>query len=322
MSDNTKVTVGLICYREREQIALTLQSLVEQTALHRISEILLVQNGDCQKTLNCAKTFLKKLPLVIIPNSVNHIGKARAMIVNRAAEPLIAFTDGDCIVPPNWLETLLFHWNHCAPSSPSGVGGPNRLPENTLWKRLVNLSLSHPLGHGWSPQAWKPKAQTVVSHLPTANALFSSHQIKQAGNFSEKCHPAGEDLDLGLRLKKLGPLYLFPDPVVTNDYAASYFQSLRRLFRFGQVRRKNKDKLLIPAFLFAPGFCLFLILGFSCMIWWLPLVAYLIILVLAALQTLIKTRILWALLLPLCWILQHFAYSSGTVSGLLIRRAL
>ena len=207
------------------------------------------------------------------------------------------------------------------PSSPSGVGGANRLPDDTFWKRLVNLSLSHPMGHGWSPQAWKPKAQTSVSHLPTANALFSSHQIKQAGNFSEKCHPVGEDLDLGLRLKTQGPLYLFPDPVVTNDSASSYFQSLKRLFRFGQVRKKNKDKLLIPAFLFAPAFCLFLILGFFHMTWWLPLGGYLVILILAALQTLIKNRTFWALPLPLFWILQHFAYSLGTVSSLFIRRA-
>ena len=318
MSDKTKVTVGLICYREREQISLILQSLVEQTAFHRIGEVLLVQNGNCRQTLNTAKAFLKKLPLVIISHPINHIGKARAMIVDKAVESLIAFTDGDCVVPPNWLETLLAHWNHCTSLSPAGVGGPNRLPGNKLWKKLVNLSVSHFIGHGLSPQAWIPKDRISVSHIPTTNALFSSQKIKQAGNFSKKCHPVGEDL--GLRLKALGPLYLFPEPVVINDFAASYLLHLKRLFRFGQVQWKNKNGLFIFAFLFTPGFCLFFILGFYHSLWWLPFGIYFICLAIAALQVLIKERTHWALFLPLLWCLQHLIYSLGITSGLFSRK--
>ena len=311
--------MGLICYREGEKLSHILQSLVEQRAFHQIGEVLLVQNGDCEQTLNCAKSFLKKLPLAILPHPVNHIGKGRALIVNKAAFPLIAFTDGDCMVPPNWLETLLAHWNHCAALSPAGVGGPNRLPEERLWEKLVNLSVSHFLGHGWSPQAWKPKDQTSVSHLPTTNALFSSHKIKQAGNFSKEHSFVGEDLELGPRLKSQGPLYLFPTPIVINNYASSYFENLKRLFRFGRVRWKNKDWLFLPTFLFTPGFCLFFLLGFHHPIWWLFLTAYFILLSIAALQVLITHRTPWALPLPLFWFLQHFAYSLGTGFGWCIR---
>ncbi|MCY4512080.1 MAG: glycosyltransferase [Bdellovibrionales bacterium] len=320
MLDKTKVTVGLICYREREQIASILQSLVEQTVFHQIGEVLLVQNGDCEQTLNSAKIFLKKLPLIILPHPINHIGKARAMIVNQASEPLIAFTDGDCIVPPNWLETLLIHWNHCADLSPSGVGGPNRLPENHLWKKLMNLSVSHFLGHGWSPQAWKPKNRASVSHIPTTNALFSSQKIKQAGNFSKKFHPVGEDLELGFRLKALGPLYLFPEPLVINNYASSYFMNLKRLFRFGQVQWKNKNSLLALSFSFIPGFCFFLALGFYYLLWWLPLAGYFSFLMIAALQVLTNSRSIWALSLPFFWFLQHSSYSLGVISGLLTQK--
>lgn len=312
--------MGLICYREREQISLTLQSLVEQTAFHQISEVLLVQNGNCEQTLNSAKEFLKKLPLVILSHPVNHIGKARAMIVNQASESLIAFTDGDCIVPKNWLEMLLTHWSHCVALSPAGVGGPNRLPENRFWKKLMNLSVSHFLGHGWSPQAWKPKSRISVSHIPTTNALFSSQKIKQAGNFSKKFHPVGEDLELGFRLKALGPLYLFPEPVVINNYASSYLMNLKRLFRFGQVQWKNKSLFPALSFSFLPGFCFFLIMGFHCLLWWLPLIGYFSFLMLAALQVLTKTRTLWALSLPFFWFLQHSSYSLGVISGLLTQK--
>lgn len=310
--------MGLICYREGEKLSHILQSLAEQTAFHQIGEVLLVQNGTCEQTLNCAKSFVKKLPLIILHHSVNHIGRGRALIVNKAAFPLIAFTDGDCVVSPDWLETLLTYWDHCATLSPTGVGGPNRLPEEKLWKKLVNLSVSHFLGHGWSPQAWKPKNRISVSHIPTTNAIFSSHKIKEAGNFSKEYPFVGEDLELGLRLKELGPLYLFPTPIVINNYSSSYFGNLKRLFRFGQVRWKNKDWLFLPTLLFAPGFGLFFLSGFYHPIGWLFLAAYFILLGAAALQVLITHRTPWALPLPFFWFLQHFAYSLGTGFGLLI----
>ena len=317
MECKTKVTVGLICHREKEKLALTLKSLTKQTAFQNIGEVLLLQNGICEQTLSCAKTFLNRLPLSIIFQPNNHIGKGRAAIINRAAYSLIAWTDGDCLLPPDWLEKLLSHWESCKKLSPAGVGGPNRLPEKPIWRKLTNLSLSHPLGHGWSPQAWKPKKRVSVSHLPTANALFSVSKIKLAGNFSLKCHPIGEDLHLGLRLKNIAPLYLFPAPVVINNHSSSFAQNLQRLFRFGEVRWMNKDFLLIPSFLFIPGFFLFLILGLYHFIYWLPLMLYLILLLQAALQALKNNRTFLTLLLPFVWSSQHFAYSFGVISGLI-----
>ena len=284
MPEQQKVTVGLICYEEKERLSHTLKSLAEQIARHKIGEVLLVQNGTCKRTLAVARSFLKQLPLTILPHPVNHIGRARALIVRRAAFPLLAFTDGDCAVPPDWLKTLLLNWESCKAASPAGVGGPNRLPEKFFWQKTVNLSLCHPLGHGWSPQAHRPKTPRSVFHLPTTNALFSLAKIKTAGNFSEKCHPAGEDLELGRRLRKIGPLYLFPHPTVINDCADTYFQYLKRLFRFGRVRWKNKDKLFAPAFLFAPGFCLFFILGFYHFIFHAVLAGYFVVLILSAFQ--------------------------------------
>ena len=189
MPSKTKVTVGLICYHEKEKLALTLKSLVDQTAFQNIGEVLLLQNGTCEKTLNCAKAFLNKMPLTILSQPDNHIGKGRAVIVNQAAFPLIAWTDGDCLLPSDWLEKLLLNWKNCRNLSPAGVGGPNRLPGKILWQKLVNLSLSHPLGHGWSPQAWSPKKKVPVSHLPTTNGFIFRSQNQVSGKFFPKMPP-------------------------------------------------------------------------------------------------------------------------------------
>ena len=452
MLDKIKVTAGLVFHREKSKLRAALQSLCAQTALDRIGEVLSVQNGNCQETLRHAQAFEGRLPLTVFSGSeggqANHIGAARALIVEKAAFPLIAWTDADCLLPPDWLERLLDNWAAAAvlegmapPSAAvskeknraaaakresllqelsletggalpgglakkalqagamglpgrsggagsfeadgfpgagvglggfsggskgagaagkdagageslaaggaepalaslddslwtlAGCGGPNRLPEKAFWQKLVNLSLSHPLGHGWSPQAYIPPRPVSVSHLPAANALFSVEKIREAGNFSadEKYRRTGEDLDLGLRLSLSGPLYLFPDPVVVNDHSASFVQSLFRLFRFGLVRKRRKDRLLIPALLFAPvllfslsltahrlavvggagalsGNALFLGPG--------PLAAYLLLLALSALQVFFKTQRLLSLVLVFVWPLQHFCYSAGAFLGL------
>ena len=454
--DKIKATLGLVFYKEKAKLKATLESLCEQTALDRIGEVLSVQNGNCQETLRRAEAFKGRLPLTIFPGRPNHIGQARALIVEKASFPLIAFTDADCLLPPDWLERLLNNWTAAAvlegmtplfaaseeektaktesllhelsaeadqagweekplkqaaergfpgggsatgraagasqsgggggssgvfsapgesaalgvlgdemkgtgsgvktetsaegesfadlrpPETASlddslqmlaGAGGPNRLPDRAFWQKLVNLSLSHPLGHGWSPQAYIPPKPATVSHLACANALFSIEKIREAGNFStdEKYRRTGEDLDLGVRLSD--PLYLFPDPAVANDHSSSFAQSLFRLFRFGLVRKRRKDLLLIPALLFAPFFLISLVFsayplflspgtasggfeGFVLSAAPFALAAYFAILVLGALQILFKTRRTVSWLLVFVWPLQHFFYSAGAFSGL------
>ena len=498
MFDKIKATLGLVFYKEKAKLKAALESLCEQTALDRIGEVLSVQNGNCQETLRHAKAFEGRLPLTIFPRRPNHIGQARALIVEKASFPLIAFTDADCLLPPDWLERLLNHWTAAAvlegtaplfaaseeektaktesllhelsaeadqagweekplqqaarrrppgsgkligkggfatdpvasggdparsaaagkastgaqhgrredsagpgakhggglfaedgagggssrvfsapgesaalgvlgdemkgtgsgvktetsaegesfadlrpPETASlddslqmlaGVGGPNRLPERTFWQKLVNLSLSHPLGHGWSPQAYIPPKPAAVSHLAAGNALFSVKKIREAGNFSTdwRYRRTGEDLDLGLRLNN--PLYLFPDPVVVNDHSSSFAQSLFRLFRFGLTRKRRKDLLLIPSLLFAPvlsaslaaaAYPLFLSPGtaagvFKGFVLSAPFVlaAYFAVLSAGALQVFFQTRKILSLLLVFVWPLSAFFYSAGAVSGL------
>ncbi len=307
-----KVTVALVCHREKEKLAGPLEDLKRQTAFSNIGEVLVFQNGNCQQTKKTATSFLRELPLKIFSSSKNHLGLARAELVRRAKYELIAWTDSDCRLPANWLEALISHWENSSNQNVAAIGGPNRLPENKWWKRVVNLSLSHPFGHGWSPQAWKVKKRTKVSHIPTTNGLFLKSAILKAGNFSEKHKTAGEDMDLGIRLSRQGDLLLFPQPVVINDYAGSYFESLKRLFVFGQARSERKDFLSRSSSLFFPSMAGFLILGFFYKYFWLFPLSWLACLFLAGLFVSFKSRAPAGLILPFFWLAQQLFYSAGS----------
>ena len=311
-----KITISLICHKEKESLSYLLQDLKDQTAYQYIGEVLLIQTGQCKETLEIAESFLDKLPLKIFSCSSNNLGLARATLVNKAQYEIIAFTDCDCRLPKSWLEELLAHWNHHYTDNLLAIGGPNRLSEKKFWQKIVNLSLSHPLGHGWSPQAWRVSKKTKTSHIPTTNGLFSKKKILEAGNFCEVYSKIGEDLDLGLRLSKYGELFLFPTPLVENDYANSYRDTLKRLFKFGLLRKKNKNLLFYPTLLFFPITLCFLLLSACKPIFLLPILFYFSLLFIFSLFVFIKSHQKKSFFLPIFWFLQHGAYSLGTNLGL------
>ena len=325
-----------MCYQEKEELAHVLEDLKTQTAFGNIGEVLVFQNGTCKQTRNMAESFLNQLPLKIFSSPLNNLGLARATLVSKSQYDLIAWTDSDCRLPNYWLSDLLNSWR-CTPSVVA-IGGPNRLPEQKWWQKMVNLSLSHPLGHGWSPQAWKVSKSTKVSHIPTTNGIFSKQAILSAGNFSEKYKFVGEDLDLGLRLKKEGDLILFPGPTVTNNYARTYLESLKRLFFFGAIRqdfrlrslkdlffsgkiiRKDKASWFYASFLFSPLMAVFFILGIFQRYFLLPPLLYFLILIFSSFSVGFKNKKIFSLLLPLFWFLQHLFYSAGATWGILCRK--
>ena len=312
-----EITLALVCYQEKNQLADILNDIKQQTAFHQIKEVLLFQNGSCHLTRQVAESFLQVLPLRIFSSSENHLGRARAFLSREARSELIAWTDSDCRLPKTWLSDLLSRFKSLKGEKVVAVGGPNRLPEDSLWQKALNLSLSHPLGHGYSPQAWQVSQKTRVSHIPTTNGLFLKKAVLQAGNFSEKFWFSGEDLDLGLRMNQLGDLFLFPTPLVINHYASSYFESLKRLFIFGKSRGRSKDWILYVCLLFLPIMAFCLALGLTLQAYFLLVPAgYALLLLTSSLWIFFQKKGQWlSFVLPCFWSLQHVFYSAGVLFG-------
>ena len=403
------MTVALVCHNEKERLALVLNDIKSQTFFSQIKEVILFQTGSCQKTRAAAESFKERLPLVFLSSIQNNLGLARAQIVKKAQSDWIAFTDSDCRLKENWLETLVHNAkilmsakdNHAESNIPGGaffqnkknlisvkdkkaaeniggeallqnktaprvkktlygasyipkksaltaqgipsrlsnrqpylkpyklaaVGGPNRLPEDKFWKKMLNLSLNFPVGHAFSAQAWKPKKARLVSHIPTTNGLFFKSAVLSAGSFSKKLSSVGEDLELGIRLSRQGALFLCPQPVVINNYASSYLESLKRLLLFGSIQIQKKGLIFYLALLFLPLFAASFLAVFIALFLpvfvenplfsWISkaggffLFFYFLLLFFYGLVAFIKKKKSFAVLLIFFWFLQHSSYSLG-----------
>ena len=317
--NSSQVTVALVCYQEKENLRFVLGDLKQQTAFYQIGEVLLFQNGTCERTRKTAQDFLTQLPLKILSNSNNNLGFARSEIVKQAKYDWIAWTDGDCRLPENWLESLISHWDKTNQTDLTAIGGPNRLPDNCFWQKAANLSFNFAIGHGWSPQAWIPKQAKKTSHVPTTNGLFLKQAILQAGNFSPNRPLVGEDLDLGYHLKKQGQMLLFPSPIVINNYADTYFDSLKRLFIFGKAQAQKKSLQFYLSMPFIPFMLICFILSFFWKFFLLAPAGYLLLLIFYSCFAILKTRKKTALALPLFWLGQHVFYSLGETVGLFLK---
>jgi GT2 family glycosyltransferase len=138
-------------------------------------------------------------------------GRARNRGVQAAQAPVILFTDDDTAPSPRWIESacafLEAHPDHV------GVEGPTVSPPfDPLYERSIQNNRP---GAYW-----------------TCNVAYRREALDQLGGFAAVFPaPRGEDLDLGYRALRLGPIGFHPDMVVTHYPAHVTIRDMIRVTR-------------------------------------------------------------------------------------------
>lgn len=140
-----KYYIVIPTYNEEKFIALTLQSLVEQTVLP--SKIVVVNDGSTDKTEEIVQSFVSKYPFIILVNKAsNAIHLPGSKVIQAFKKGLrtlddnydiIAKLDADLIFPKNYFETIIKHFE--SDSQIGMVGGFCYIEQNGKWV-LENLT--------------------------------------------------------------------------------------------------------------------------------------------------------------------------------------
>ena len=132
-------------YNEEQFIALTLQSLMEQTGLP--TKVVVVNDGSTDSTAEIVSAFAKEYPFISLVNKTSdaiHLPGSKVInAFNKGLESVdenydfIVKADADLIFPPNYFETLIQHFK--SDDKIGMVGGFCYIEKNGNWI-LENLT--------------------------------------------------------------------------------------------------------------------------------------------------------------------------------------
>jgi glycosyltransferase involved in cell wall biosynthesis len=225
----------------------TIDSLVNQT--YKNIEIIVVDDGSTDGTELLVEGFKKKYKRIKFLKNKKNMGPAasRNKGVKNAKGEIIFFTDSDCFVSENWIETVIKEYKD---EEVVGVGGYLKPGSNNWIAKLENLQNKYLLKIGSKRIKGKEKTPTGYTNSMT----YKKSVFDEVGGFDEHFKlPSGEDVELKKRIAKKGYLVYLPLPVIHLDtYNLDYLTSRIIARGIGTKCPKNKTFRVVYIILMLP----------------------------------------------------------------------
>lgn len=206
-----KISVVIPTYNEERYVERCLNSLVNQTLPRTDFELIVVDGGSTDRTVEIAEEYAD----IVLQQKSKGVGGARNDGVAVASAELIATTDADIILQGNWLARI------CANLEREGVVvtyGPIN-PIEDKFKYRFFIGLFNKIMHVFA-------ILRIFYFTIGSNTAFRRRLFLQVGGYSDM--PAGDDYEIALKLKRKGRIFYDP-------YLPVWF-SMRRMEKFGILR--------------------------------------------------------------------------------------
>jgi glycosyltransferase involved in cell wall biosynthesis len=206
------ISVIVPSFNEEANIATCLESLSHQTVPRDGYEIIVVDGDSRDRTREIAENYAD---LVFIQTS-RKVGGARNDGVLRAKGEIVATTDADCSIPPDWIERIAKDFERYP--EVVQIYGPVDPIEPGI-KNWVSLALANTFARlGYY--------SGTLYYTLGANTAFRREAFVKAGMY--RTIDAGDDLEIARRMRTLGKV-LFDDKMRVGF-------SMRRYQQFGTLK--------------------------------------------------------------------------------------
>ena len=204
-------------------------------------EVLIVDGHSTDNTVEIAR----KHGCNIMYENVGTRGGACNIGVKLAEGDFIVFTDADCVVPKDWLNSLVKHFNE---EKVACIGGPNITPEGDAeFAKCVGTVLSF-LSKPGSRYGLNIDRVTETFHNSGCNVAYRKSAIEEAGWFNEKLITC-EDEELDYRISEKGykilytpyaKVYHYRRPTWKRFYKQAYRYAVGRMQAIRLHRKMGK----------------------------------------------------------------------------------
>ena len=183
---------------EQLHIARCLRSLVALGVSNVPFEVLLVDNGSTDRTLEIAASFYSSLDLTIHRRAGVRISSLRNHGVAQSTASIVVFLDADCVVPPLWLQ-------HVAAASAQVaedgiIGSKYEIPPHSRW-----------VARAWE-RGQAGSTRRLVRYVPGGAMVMHRSIFLRLGGFDESL-TTNEDAELCKRARDQG-FSVTADPVL------------------------------------------------------------------------------------------------------------
>lgn len=175
---------------------------------------------------------------------------ARNRAIARARGAILAFTDDDCSVPPDWLDRALEIFD----SHPGVdvVGGPQLTPrESGFFERMSGIALATRFGAGTMSRRYRREVRPREGgewSLSSANLFIRRSALSGPEPFDPRLFP-NEETQLLAHLAREGRRMLYdPDLVVYHQRRPTFAAFMRQCFGYGsgRARQDRIDRRNLP----------------------------------------------------------------------------
>jgi len=298
-------------YDRPEEVRELLESLSLQT--QKNFEILLIEDGSTQKCDQVAEEYKSKLEIKYFFKENSGRSITRNYGMERASGDYFILFDSDCIIPPQYFETL----NQALQDDyTDAFGGPDNANESfTSMQKAINYSMTSFFTTGGIRGGREAMGKF---HPRSFNMGLSKEVFEKVGGFENMF---GEDIDLSIRIIKAGfKTRLLKNVFVYHKRRVSLKKFYKQVYTFGMARitlfKKYPDSLklvhALPSLMLLMGLSVVVLAIFLCYWFLIPIAAYLVIIFL---DSLFKNKKLYIAALS---IITSFIQIAGYGTGFLL----
>lgn len=231
------VSVGIVFRNESLYLRDLLININKSFPCDVTLEILGIDNNSSDQSAEIFALTAEELNLSysLVRSDHNSMAHGRAEILKIAKNELVYFIDADVRPNSTGIRALLLSW-WSSQNEPtiSAWSGPLIIPQNNSFQKSLRLIQGTWLGNFGSPQMKTDIPEGPIAHAPTANLLVRRSKYLEVGSFDQRFKKTGEDLEIHLRLAKLGSLIRWvPTAYAEHDIARTPIAWLKKCQKYG-----------------------------------------------------------------------------------------
>lgn len=241
-------------YNRPQEINELLQTLTRQT--YRQFEVLVIEDGSVNDARSIVEGYAAELDVHYYFKQNEGQGFTRNFGFSKAKGDYFVIFDSDCLIPPDYLETVN---NYLFEHRLDAYGGPDGAHHSfTPVQKAISYSMTSPLTTG----GIRGNKKHIGQFHPRSFNMGISRQVWQkSGGFI--LTRLGEDIEFSIRIHRMGfKIGLIPGATVYHKRRTSFMQFYKQLHFFGRARiniYKYFPSELKPVHFFPALFTLFLI---------------------------------------------------------------